>query len=167
MDNLFWILFIFSYTNFHSSAKKTPLQKVLNKFVPAQRLCSEWFDMQIVKVLWVHGDQTTMAPIVVELESVWDILQGWARRERTSRLDFEICHFRELLQITRVISGIHWGTHVAIAFGQHLQSYGYLEHLLNYPLVALHLLNTYFQGYLEHLLSGIAFGHPSHLMGIF
>ena len=139
MDNLFWILFIFSYTNFHSSAKKTPLQKVLNKFVPAQRLCSEWFDMQIVKVLWVHGDQTTMAPIVVELESVWDILQGWARRERTSRLDFEICHFRELLQITRVISGIHWGTHVAIAFGQHQQSYrhlqntGYLEHSLNYP----------------------------------
>ena len=83
-----------------------------------------------------------------------------------------ICHFRELLQITRVISGIHWGTHVAIAFGQLLQSYGhlqntgYLENLLNYPLVALHLLNTYFQGYLEHLLSGIAFVHPSHLMGI-
>ena len=77
-------------------------------------------------------------------------------------------------RFARVISGIlHWGTHVAIAFGQplqfyaHLQNLGYLEHSLNYPLVALHLLNNSISRVIWNIrFTGIAFGHPSHFMRI-
>ena len=71
-------------------------------------------------------------------------------------------------RFARVISGIlHWGTHVAIDFGQplqfyaHLQNSGYLEHSLNYPLnnsISRVIWNIHF--------SRIAFGHPSHFMRI-